>query len=94
MKEQIEDLTNLLDEIEHQPAAFLSTTISMSLLRAKQTLERLDQIVKTKLLRNADGGPRARRRAWVRNKSKVCKIQKALKEHRLNIVAAMGATNL
>ena len=94
MKEQIEDLTSLLDEIDRQPPASLSTTISTSLLRAKLTLEQLDQIVKIKLLRNTDGGSRARHRAWVRNKSKVCKIQKALKEHRLNLVAAMGVTNL
>ncbi|KAL8789478.1 MAG: hypothetical protein Q9195_006803 [Heterodermia aff. obscurata] len=92
--EQIEDLTNLLHEIDRQPTASLSATISTSLLRAKLTLEQLDQIVKIKLLRNAEGGSRARHRAWVRNKSKVCKIQKALKEHRLNLIAAMGVTNL
>lgn len=94
MKEQIEDFTSLLDEIDRQRTASISTTISTSLSRAKLTLEQLDQIVKNKLLRNANGGSRARRRAWVRNKSKVCNIQNALKEHRLNLLAAMGTTNL
>lgn len=94
LKEQIEDFACLVNEIENQPAISLSITISTLLSRAKLSLEQLDQIVKNKILRNANGTPRARRRAWVKNRSKICRIQDALKEHRLNLLAAMGSSSL
>lgn len=94
LKEQLENFTSLVNEIDIQPENSLSTAISTNLSRAKLTLEQLDQLLKAKVSRNANGTPRARRRAWTRNRSKVYKLQDALKEHRLNLLAAMSARNL
>jgi hypothetical protein len=94
LQEQVEHFTNLVKEINDQHAVSLSSVIKTSLSRAKITLEQLDQLIQVKILKNVNGTSRARRRAWTRNRSKVYKIQNALKEHRVNLLAAISANSL
>lgn len=83
-----------MKEINDQHAVSLSAVITTSLSRAKLTLEELDRLIRVKLLTNVNGASRARRRAWTRNRSKIYKIQAALKEHRVNLLTALSANSL
>ena len=90
-KDQTESFLILVNEIKIQPVDSLSTAICKTLSRARYDLEQVNHILQAKVLRNVDGTSRARRRAWARDKSKIYKIREALKEHRLDLMAAMGA---
>ena len=68
--------------------------MATSLLEAKTTLDQLNDILQSKILRIANGTSRARRRAWMRNKSKVSKLCSAIRDHKLNLIAAMDAQSL
>jgi hypothetical protein len=93
-QEQLEHFTALLNEIGSQNATLSSSVIETSLSQAKITMEQLHQLIQVKILQNVDGTSRARRRAWTRNKSKICSIVDALKEHRQNILTAISANSL
>ena len=69
-------------------------SVTSALLGAERTIQRLNQLVQIRLLKKVEGTSRVRRRAWVRNKSKILKLQDALREHRAELVAAMTATNM
>lgn len=68
--------------------------VTSALLGAERTMQRLNQLVQIRLLKNVEGTSRVRRRAWARNKSKILGLQDALKEHRAELVAAMTATKM
>ena len=84
----------LARHIEHDTTRSHASSISTILLRAKTTLECLDRLMNIKLSKNVNGSVRARKRAWMRNKSKVYKILADLKEHRADLSAAANASNL
>ncbi|MCJ1385587.1 hypothetical protein MMC17_008710 [Xylographa soralifera] len=92
--EQLEHFTNLIKEIHSQHTMSSSAVITASVLRAKLTMEQLNQLIHIKILKNVDGTARARRRAWTRNKSKLYRLQDVLKEHRENFAAALTANSL
>ena len=94
LQEQVGNFTSILKEIDDQQALSLSTVITRNLSRAKLTLEQLDQLIRARILKNVNGTSRARRRAWTRNKSKVGKFQDALKDHRMDLLAAISANSL
>ena len=87
---QFQLLVNTVKENEQYRCA----GVTSALLRAERTIQRLNQLVQIRLLKNAEGTSRVRRRAWARNKSKILRLQDALKEHRAELVAAMTASNL
>ena len=84
----------LLESIYRQEGVSGSAAIATILSTAKSTLEKLNQLVQVKLLKNIHGTFRARKMAWARNKSKVYKWQNELKELRAILTAAMGARSL
>ena len=68
--------------------------VTSALSGAERTIQRLNQLVQVRLLKKVEGTSRVRRRAWARNKSKILKLQDALKEHRAELVAAMTASKM
>ena len=91
---QVEHFSILLEGIHHQEGVCNSAAVATILSTAKSTLEKLNQLVQVKLVKNMHGTSRARKRAWARNKSKVYKMQNELKELRASLTAAMGASCL
>ena len=67
LREQLQHFASLVKEINNQHPSFSSTVITTSLSRAKLTIQRLDQLIKLKILKDVNGKSRARRRAWTRN---------------------------
>lgn len=94
MQEQVEHFTALLNEIESQNAIISSPVIERGLSRAKIKIGQLHEIIQVKILRNVNSTSRARRRAWTRNKSKICSIVDALKEYRQILLTAISANSL
>lgn len=90
----MEHFSILLEGIHRQERVCNSVAVATTLSTAKSTLEKLNQLVQVKLLKNMHGTSRARKRAWARNKSKVYKMQNELKELRASLTAAMGASTL
>lgn len=78
LQESVKDFAILVDEIKGQHGDAVTAPH-----RAMLTIGRLDQIT-----------ARARRRARARNRTNVYRLQDALKENRLSLLAAMGANNL
>lgn len=72
----------------------LSPVVATYLTRAKLKFEQLDVLIKTKILVTINGTSRARRRVWLRNKAKVARIQGAIKELRMNLLATMSANQV
>lgn len=93
-QEHVEQFVTLVEEIRGQCTDSPSTVIATALSRAKHTLDKLNQLVQGKLVKNIHGTSRARRRLWARNKSKIDRIQNELKEHRANLTAALSAKNM
>ena len=87
---QFQDLVKTVKENERYRCA----GVTSALLGAERTIQRLNQLVQIRLLKKVESTSRVRRRAWARNKSKILKLQDALKEHRAELVAAMTASKL
>ena len=73
---------------------YRSASVTSALLVAERTMQRLNQLVQIRLSKKVEGTSRVRRRAWVRNKTKILKLQDALKEHRAELVASITASNM
>ena len=77
----------------------ISYTDGTSLSGANQTqttlaiLENEMTAIQSKILKNVNGSPQTRRRAWARNKSTILKLRDDLKESRDNLIAALSANN-
>ncbi len=83
-----------MNEMQSHHVGSLSPVVATYLTRAKLKLEQLDTLIKTKLLVTIDGTSRARRGVWSRNKAKVARIQGALKELRMNLLATISANQV
>ena len=93
MKEHLEQISVLLEEIRIHHAGIPSMAIAISLSWVKHTLEKLDHLVQTKLIRNVHGTPQARQGAWTRNKSKVHRLKTELKDKIASLTAALSASS-
>ncbi|KAF2799354.1 hypothetical protein K505DRAFT_294860 [Melanomma pulvis-pyrius CBS 109.77] len=93
LQEQLEDFIDILGEIRKEHSDSYSIGVTTSLSNAKRDIEKLDQVIKKHILPNASTS-RARRAAWMRYKSKICRLQDSLKEHRQNIVVVVSAKSL
>ena len=89
--EQLEDFTRLVAEVESHLTVSNSTLVADCLRRARASIDKLDQIVRRKILVTIKGTALTRRRAWMKNKSKICRLQDALKEHRAGLLVATSA---
>ena len=87
---QFQVLVNTVKENED----YRNAGVTSALLGAERTIQRLNQLVQSRLLKKLEGTSRVRRRAWVRNKTKILKLQDALREHRAELVAAMTASKM
>jgi hypothetical protein len=80
-----------INDLNQNPTeSIVGTTLS----RGQQIIEQLHQLVTVKLVKHGRGSDRARRRAWVRNKSKVLRLRDSLKEARETIVVALTANTM
>lgn len=68
----------------------MATTLS----GGKKIIEQLHQLVAVKLVRHGEGSDRARRRAWVRDKSKILTLCNSLKDVRETLVVALTANSM
>ena len=66
---------------------YRSAGVTSALSGAERTMQRLNQLVQIRLSKKVEGTSRVRRRAWVRNKMKILKLQDALREHRAELRA-------
>ena len=87
---QFQVLVNTVKENED----YRTASVISALPGAERTIHRLNQLVQIRLSKKVEGTSRVRRRAWVRNKTKILKLQDALREHRAELVAAMTASNM
>ncbi|KAL8901605.1 MAG: hypothetical protein Q9207_005117 [Kuettlingeria erythrocarpa] len=94
LQEQVGDFAALVSDIKDHHAGPAPQTVTTALFRATLTLEHMHSIIKTKVLREQNVTARTFRRAWARNRTNVFRLQDALKENRLNLLAAMSANNL
>ena len=92
MKAQVESIADLIKHIESDATQRDAEPFRDSLGRAKSTLEQLDRLT-VKLSNNTNGSSRARKRAWMRHRSKVFRLQADLKEIRANFSAAASTQN-
>ena len=83
-------LSLLVEEIRRQDVVSTSAAIAANVLRAKQTLEKLNGLIETKLIKNVLGTSRVRSRVWAQNRCKINKIQTELQECRANLTAMMS----
>ncbi|KAI4162645.1 MAG: hypothetical protein LQ342_003691 [Letrouitia transgressa] len=92
LQEQLEQFANVLSGIDDQRSTHAANIITI-LGKAKITLEQLKGLFETRITSKMNNSSRSRRRSWARNKSKMCRIQSSLKEHRMNLVLALSANN-
>ncbi|KAI0165377.1 hypothetical protein GGR52DRAFT_585411 [Hypoxylon sp. FL1284] len=93
LKEQIQVFQCVLQVVEGltgQPTDALVTTLR----RAQKTVEDLHQLVIVKLIRQGSWSGRARRRAWLRNKSKIATLRDNLRDARETLWVALSASSL
>jgi len=64
------------------------------LLGSQHTIEKLDRIIQKKILRHENGTIRTSRQLWIRHKSKVLKLQSALRVQKEELLAAVSTSNL
>lgn len=93
LQEQLEEFIDILGEIRKEHSDSCSIGVTTSLSNAKRDIEQLDQLIKKHILPNA-ATSRARRAAWMRHKSKIYRLQHALKEHRQNLIVVVSAKSL
>lgn len=91
-QQQVEQFTTVVQEIEGQQS--LSPATITILLSAKGTLDQLQQLLKGKILTNANDSLHIRRRAWAKHRSELCRIQKSLKENRAILTLAIAMNSL
>lgn len=65
-----------------------------SLTSAQNTLKRLSEIFETRITRYCKETQKIRRKAWLRNKSRIIALQGKLELHRDNLVVALSASTL
>lgn len=94
LQEQVEDFAILVSDIKDHYAGAAPETITTALFRTTMTLRHLHSIIKTKILQEPNITVRVLRRAWARNRTNVFRLQDALKENRLSLLAAMSANSL
>ena len=68
--------------------------VMITLSKAQATIDQLNQLIETKLLKHTVGETsKARRRAWGRNKSKIQRFRDDLLQSRENLLAALTANS-
>ncbi|KAH7080205.1 hypothetical protein BKA63DRAFT_237874 [Paraphoma chrysanthemicola] len=85
---------DIVAEISSRAELTQSPIITSNLASSKRTVDRLNTIIQTKVLRCSKAGQKIRRKAWLRNKSKIIALQADLELHKDSLVTAMGALNL
>ena len=90
----LEHFTELVLEIERQRPYTTSVVIPANLKGAKNAIERLNRLIRDKILTNNGNITRTSRISWLRHKSDIREIQEALKQYRENILTATSANIL
>lgn len=102
---EVSEITILLGEVERailerrrhqQLPQWTINNISKILLGAKSQLHELDAVVNHRLIRSVtpSGEANVARLAWLRQKSKVQRLQMGLRQTRLSLASLWGAANL
>lgn len=88
-KEQLRSFCDVVEHIEKTNEVSQRPTLQASLSRAYKIIKDLHGLVTTKLIDSRDGTTRARRRAWLRNKRKIVRLQDKLKDVREALLGAV-----
>ncbi|KAF2804368.1 uncharacterized protein BDZ99DRAFT_502580 [Mytilinidion resinicola] len=86
-------MSSLIAEIKAESLDSSSGRLTAILLDSQRTIEQLNRIIQGKLLRHKNGTDRARRKSWFRHKSKVVKLQSALRALRDDLLATVNVNN-
>lgn len=84
----------LVTEIKERNASPSSEALAETLFRAKLSLEELKHLLDSKIVKKDSLASQARKRMWLRNRSKIRRLHEALREHRINLLAAISANAL
>lgn len=73
--------------------ASTSANVTITLFGAKHTLEKLNQLIQIKLVKNVHWTSRVRQRVWAQINSKVNKMLIEVQKHVATLTAAISALN-
>ena len=93
-QESVERFAILLKQIESDTEHGRSEAVLKILSSANATLERLYHLVNVKLSKNANSSSRVRKRACIRNKSKIHKFQVDVNNYRAELSALLSSGSL
>ncbi|KAG7006491.1 hypothetical protein G7Y79_00014g036660 [Physcia stellaris] len=88
--EQVKSLSDITQSVEVTPSALVHDEI---LFRAKSVISELHQVFTVTLVSRESGSARLRRCAWFRNKRKIARLQRNLKDASNSLLAALS-TNI
>ncbi|KAI9699574.1 MAG: hypothetical protein M1820_007073 [Bogoriella megaspora] len=97
LQEQLEHFTQFLDALRgvlDRHAGVPSPLLLSSLQRAKETVQRLDLVIREKVVKDVGGTKKAHRAAWIKNKPRLLELKAALRESQSDVLAAMSVDNL
>lgn len=84
--------SSVVQEIHEQQSPY-SPIVTTTLSESRDILDQLERLLEDKILIEANGSPRVRRRAWARYRNKVHNIQNSLAEYRANLTIALVANS-
>lgn len=78
----------ILQEIDDQQW-FFSATIVTTLAKTREILDQLDKLLRSKILSEANGSSRVRRRAWAKHRTKVYDLHRSLADYKESLMIAI-----
>ncbi|KAI1398654.1 hypothetical protein F4819DRAFT_467854 [Hypoxylon fuscum] len=94
LHEQVQVFRCVLQAVQEIPRHSPNTALTSTLCRAEKIVEDLHQLLTIKLLRQGGKSDRTRRRAWLRNKSKIVMLRDNLRDARETLWVALSANSI
>jgi maltooligosyltrehalose synthase len=91
LQESLQLYRTALEHVEAVPSK--GDFLSQAIMQGDATLTRLEALVEKKLTRRLEGVVKVRKRAWVKNQSKIRQLTGAIKETNELILLALVASN-
>jgi hypothetical protein len=79
-QEQVQIFRQVIQAIEATTQSSTQNPLYDTLSRARKTVEELRTLITVKLIRQRNGSAHARRRAWLKHKSKIVSLRNNLKD--------------
>ncbi|KAL8920991.1 MAG: hypothetical protein Q9172_004255 [Xanthocarpia lactea] len=89
LQEQLQAFLDVVESVDVTVNGSTQKTLHSSLSRARNVIEELHQLITVKLVRQGNGSGRVRRRAWLRNRRNIVRLQSKLKDVREALLGAI-----